>query len=247
MTTVPEVADKRDIQKGWVVSALMVSIVFIYLFLSTFEIADPPPQEYIVQAETIIPEELDLENLKVDVGNAGSGSPTNDPIDEPKPQVQEVLSTNKPAKTKTNNGKSDKTNSKTNSNNTSSTTTQSNNPFGTGGNNGETGSGTSPFGDDTGTGGDGPGGPGSGASRTRLNDPETGHIIPERNAVVHLKITINANGDVVSVSNIPSKTTTTDQRIINQVIAAVKKDVRYSKAPGTPNAVQFITVNLYAR
>ena len=38
-----------------------------------------------------------------------------------------------------------------------------------------------------------------------------------------------ASGDIVSASNIASKTTTTDQRIINQVISAVKSQVKYSK------------------
>lgn len=246
-TAIREIADKRDIQKGWIASVLSIAIILLYLFLVTFEMADPPPQEYVMVTETIIPQELDLKNLKVDVGNSGSGSPTNDPIAEPKPQVQEVLSTTKPSDTKTNSGKSNKTNSKTNTNNTATTSTQSNNPFGTGGNNGDQGSGNSPFGNDTGTGGNGPGGPGSGEGRTRLNDPETGHIVPDKDAVVHLKVTINANGEIISVVNNPSKTTTTDQRIINQVIAAVKKDVRYSKSPGTPNVVQFITVKLYAQ
>lgn len=246
-TAVRAIADKKDIQKGWIAAIISIAIIIIYLFLFTFEMADPPPQEYVMQTETVFPEELDLKNLKVDVGNSGSGSPTDDPIAEPKPQVEEVLSTTKPSNTKTNSGKSNKTNSKTNSNNTATTTTQSNNPFGTGGNNGKQGSGNSPFGNDTGTGGDGPGGPGGGEGRTRLNDPETGHIIPDKDAVVHLKVTINANGDIISVVNNPSKTTTTDQRIINQVIAAVKKDVRYSKSPGSPNAIQFITVKLYAQ
>ena len=246
-TAVRQIADKRDIQIGWVVATIMSAIVIIVLLLTTYQMADPAPQEYVMPTEAIFPEELDLKNLKVDMGNAGSGSPTDDPIDQPKPQQEEVLSSNKPSTNKVVSGKSNKTNSKTTSNNTATTTTQSNNPFGTGGNNGKTGAGTSPFGEDVGGGGDGPGGGGSGAGRTRLNDPETGHIIPERDARVNLKITINAEGNIVSVTNIPSQTTTTDQRIINQVIAAVKKDVRYSKSPGSGLVSQFITVNLYAR
>ena len=58
---------------------------------------------------------------------------------------------------------------------------------------------------------------------------------------------VNAEGEIVYAQNIISKTTTSDDRIIAQVIAAFKRDVRYSKSPGTPNSVQVETVLLYAR
>lgn len=112
----------------------------------------------------------------------------------------------------------------------------SNNPFGNGGSNvgnafGHDGSGS---------------GNGSASGRVRLNDPETVHIIPNEDCTISLKVTINEFGEVVSVANMTSKTTTTDQRIINQVMVAVKKDVRYSKAPGSPLVNQYITIRLYA-
>lgn len=247
-TAVPEVAKKGDIQKGWIVAMVCVIGTIAYLLIATYQMADPPPVPYVMEATTEIPEELLLENLVVESGNSGKGTPTDDPLDKPTPQQQEVLSTTKERPNQTVSGKSNKTNTHSKTDNGPSTSSQSDDPFGTGGQGGGPGAGKGPFGDDVGNGGDGEPGPGSGdAGRVRLNDPETGHIVPDKNAIVHLKVTINANGDVISVVNIPSKTTTTDGRIINQVIAAVKKDVRYSKAPGTPNSVQYITVKLYAR
>lgn len=245
-SSIPQVAEKKDIQIGWVATAIMVIVLFVILFLIKFQIADPPPVDFVMKTETVFPEELDLKNLKVDMGNAGSGSPTDDPIAKPTPQQQEVLSTTKESNTKTNSGKSNKTNSKTNSNNTASTTTQSKNPFGTGGNNGKNGAGTSPFGNDTGTGGDGPGGGGGGEGRTRLNDPSIDHIQTDVDITINLKVSVNADGVVVSALSTP-KTTTTDQRIINQVIAAVKSQVKYSKSPGSGLVTQYITVKINAR
>jgi len=245
-SSLPQVAEKKDIQIGWVASAIMITALFVILFMITFQIADPPPVDFVMKTETIFPEELNLKNLKVDMGNAGSGSPTNDPVMEPKPQQQEVLSSTKESATKTNSGKSNKTNSKTNSNNTASTTTQSNNPFGSGGNNGSNGSGTSPFGNDTGSGGDGPGGSGGGEGRTRLNNPSFDHLATDVDITINLKVTVNAEGIVVSAIS-TSKTTTTDQRIINQVIAAVKNQVKYSKSPGAGLVTQYITVKINAR
>ncbi|MCF8416819.1 MAG: hypothetical protein K9G40_11290 [Crocinitomicaceae bacterium] len=245
-SSLPQVADKKDIQIGWVATAIMIIGLFVILFMLTFQIADPAPIDYVMQADTVMPEELDLKNLKVDMGNAGSGSPTNDPLDQPKPQQEEVLTTSKTSTTKTNTGKSNKTNSKTNSNNTASTSTQSNNPFGTGGNNGTQGAGNSPFGNDVGNGGDGPAGPGSGEGRKRLNDPSIDHIATDVDITINLKVTVNSEGIVVSALS-TSKTTTTDQRIINQVIAAVKNQVKYSKAPGSGLVTQYITVKINAR
>jgi len=247
-TAVPEVAKKSDIQKGWAVAAICVAGTIIYLILATYQMADPPPTPYVMQTDTVIPEELDLKNLVIESGNSGKGTPTDDPLDKPTPQQQEILSTTKQRPNQTVSGKSNKTNTESKTDKEPSTNNQSDDPFGTGGQGGGSGAGDGPFGKDVGNGGNGEPGPGSGdAGRVRLNDPETSHIVPDKNAIVHLKVTINANGDVVSVMNIPSKTTTTDGRIIAQVIAAVKRDVRYSKAPGTPNSVQYVTVKLYAR
>ena len=245
-TTVRQISDKKDEQIGWIVSAITLVLLFIFLILKTFEMADPPPVDFVMKAETVLSEEIELKNLKVETGNSGSGSPTNDPVDQPKPQQEQLLTSNKPSNTKTNTGTSNKTNSTTQSNNTASTTQQSNNPFGSGGSGGQNGAGNSPFGSDVGSHGSGPAGPGSGEGRVRLNDPSVDHINTDIDVTIYLKLTINEDGLIVAAQS-TSKTTTTDQRIINQVIAAVKNQVKYSKSPGAGLATQFLTVKINAR
>jgi len=135
-----------------------------------------------------------------------------------------------------------------NSNNTNSSTQKSINPFGDGGNVGGKGGGSGTgFGNDSGN-GSGPGtGDGSGAGRTRLNNPSVDHIETDINVTINLKLTVNANGEIVSASNIASKTTTTDQRIINQVISAVKSQVKYSKDLDAGLITMYLTVKVNAK
>lgn len=245
-TAVRRISEKRDERIGWIVAGISLTLLLIFLILKTFEMADPPPVDFVMEAQTEIPIEIDLKNLKVETGNAGSGSPSDDPVDQPKPQQQEVLASTKASDTKVQSGKSNKTNSTTKSNNTATTTTQSNNPFGSGGNNGNAGSGPSPFGNDTGTGGIGPGGSGGGEGRVRLNDPSFDHISTDVDVTIYLKLTVNEDGVVVSAKSTP-KTTTTDQRLINKVINSVMNQVKYSKYPGAGLVTQEFTVKLNAR
>lgn len=120
-----------------------------------------------------------------------------------------------------------------------------NNPFGSGGSSTNGGFGT---GKGTENGMNEGSGIGSGKTeRKRLNDPNIDQIQTVENVVVHLKLTINENGEVVSASNISSKTTTTDQRLINQVISVVKREVKYNKEMGTGLVTVFLTVKLNAK
>jgi hypothetical protein len=116
---------------------------------------------------------------------------------------------------------------------------ESKNPFGDGGNGSVSATG---FGNDS---GNGTGtGDGSGAGRTRLNNPSVDHIVTDVNVTINLKLTVNENGDIVAASNIVSKTTTTDQRIINQVISAVKSQVKYSKDLDAGLVTMYLTVKV---
>jgi hypothetical protein len=56
---------------------------------------------------------------------------------------------------------------------------------------------------------------------------------------------VNEDGQVISATS-TSKTTTTDQRIINQVISAVKSQVKYNKDPGAGLVSMFLTVKVNA-
>lgn len=124
----------------------------------------------------------------------------------------------------------------------------SNNPFGSGGSGntqfGRGGSGSGSFGQE----GDGPGrgGFGDGSGRTRLNDPKVDNITTDKNHTIYLRAKINADGKIVTVYNLATKTTATDQRILNQVIAAVKSQVRYSKKAGARLELVYLTIKVHA-
>ncbi len=120
-----------------------------------------------------------------------------------------------------------------------------NNPFGSGGNGTNGGFGT---GNGKENGINEGSGIGSGKTeRKRLNDPNIDQIQTVENVVVHLKLTVNENGEVVSASNVISKTTTSDQRIISQVISAVKQQVKYQKSIGSSLQTVYLTVRLNAK
>lgn len=134
------------------------------------------------------------------------------------------------------------------------------NPFGSGGSGntpfGRGGSGSGSFGkkgDGQGAGYDGPSGSGKspsglgdGSGRTRLNDPKVDNITSDKNHTIYLKVQINAAGKVVTVYNLAAKTTTTDQRILSQVIAAVKSQVRYSKKAGAGLEQTILSIHINA-
>lgn len=245
MIAVP-IINPSDKRNGIIAAVITMVLLFIYLYFTKVIMADPPPKEIPMKTETVI-DQLELENLKVETGGSGSGTPNTDPIEEPRPQSQQIITKQNNPRTQTVTGQSSHTTTP-NPQNTSSTTHQSNDPFASGGSGGgnQGGSGGR-FGSDVGSGGTGPGGPGgNGAGRTRLNDPNVEHIETNVNITVNLKLTINEDGNVVGATNISSKTTTTDQRIINQVISAVKSQVKYNKNPGSGLTNVYLTVKLNA-
>lgn len=244
--------EEKDRKIAIITSSAAILLLLIVAYFTTFYIMpkleiDVPPLRSDEVIEEFVIDNLELARNDEDAGGTGGGMGSNDKIAPPSPQTSKIV-TDKSSSTNVFSGNSHNNNS-TNATNGSSTVAHNDNPFGTGGNNTSgTGAGTGPFGNDVGTGGNGPGGPGSGAGgRVRLNDPNTSGIIPDQDATINLKVTINSEGQILAVSNIPSKTTTTDQTIINKVISAVKRDVKYSKAPGTTNSTQYITVKLYAQ
>lgn len=245
MATV-SIKEQQDKRNGIIASVLTMLILFLYLYLTKIAMADPPPRDIPVTAETTI-EEIQLKDLVVEQpgGSKGGGTPSDEPISEPKPQTEKVLITNKPSKTQEVSGQS-KNMTNEQSSNSSGTVQKSENPFGSGGSGTGKGSGkgNSPFGSDAGNGdGDGEGdGKGSGKARVRVNEVNIDNIYSERDELIHLRLTVDANGNVISATKLP-KTSTTDQILINQVIAAVKSQVKYSKGTKTEQFFYTVKVN----
>ena len=244
MSAVP-IFNKQDERIAWIASAISLLILAFILFFITYQVADPAPQPYEIPAATEI-EEIVLKDLIVDISGGGSeGTPSDDPVSPPKPQTQQVLTKNDNPDTKVNAGKGS-ANTAPNSQNEATNSKKSNNPFGSGGSSNE-GTGSGVFGkDNAGISGNGPGGVGDGKGRVRLNDPKTDDIESNDNHTIYLQVTVNSEGRVVDAKSISSKTTTTDQRIINQVISAVKYQVRYNPKPGAALELRYETIRLNA-
>ena len=243
MASIPivNIIDKR---KGAIAALIGMILLGVYMALISFQIADPPPQPVLVEVETHIPE-LVLKSLTVE-GGSGSGKPSDAPIKDPTPQTEQVI-TQTESETEVNTGQSNHTNNP-NSSETNSTTEQSDDPFASGGNGtGDDGGSGDTFGGDSGTGTNGNGGGGSGKGRVRLNDPIMTGLQSNISATIHLKLTIDAQGNVIAAYNIKASTTTTNQILINRVIYEVKKQVKYNKDPGSPLAKVFMSVIVKAQ
>jgi hypothetical protein len=241
----PQVADPKDVKVGLVSALAAIFVLMILLFLITYQIADPPAQDVVVTAEAVIDEIL-LKDLKLESGSIGGGSASNDPVDKPKQQIQEVI-TGKSKRSSAKSGKSNKTNGN-DANNEASTTVQSQDPFGSGGSGGKNGGGNGPFsGPGNSDDGDGGFGKGNGQSRLRINNASLPLYDIDFDSNIHLQLTVNANGEVVAAKCIKSKTTCSDQRIINQVINEVIRQVKYKKENGAGLIYTFYTVKILAK
>jgi len=122
------------------------------------------------------------------------------------------------------------------------------NPFGTGGTGGTGGGNGSGQGKLGGPGsGEEGGGHGTGESRIRKNDPKLDKFKTDVDITINLKLIINSSGKVVSATNIASKTTTTDPRIINGVISEVMKQVKYNEKENARDEYVYITCKIRAQ
>ena len=241
----PQVANPKDVKAGLVSAVASIILLMILLFLITYQIADPPAQDVVVSAEAVIDEIL-LKDLKLESGSIGGGSPPNDRVDKPKEQIQEII-TGKSKRSSDKSGKSNKTNGN-DANNEASTTVQSQDPFGSGGSGGKNGAGNGPFsGPGNSDDGDGGLGKGNGESRLRISNANLPQYDIDYESNIHLQLTVNANGEVVAAKCIKSKTTCYDQRIINQVINEVMRQVKYKKENGAGLVYTFYTVKILAK
>jgi cell division septum initiation protein DivIVA len=80
--------------------------------------------------------------------------------------------------------------------------------------------------------------------RVRLKDPDLSKVVSYTPVTISLKLLVDENGMVVEAINDSKKTTTTDKALLDQVINAVKKDLRYSKEKGASLLQANFTVKL---
>jgi hypothetical protein len=240
--------DKGERKKAVIIASSSIVVFLIISYFITFHIKPAIPVDLPPLNSDEVVEEFMIDNVELtsEEGGGGGGTPSKAPIDEPKEQTREYL-TSSDSDFKVNSGKSQNQNSD-NSNNASSTSTQSDNPFASGGTGGKEGAGKGKFGG-VGNGGDGDGSGtgGGGGTRIRLNDPILPQYKTEFDSKVYLQLTINGNGEVVNAKYIKSKSTCSDPSIINDVIRQVMKQVKYKKDPNTALAITYITLNIDAQ
>lgn len=110
------------------------------------------------------------------------------------------------------------------------------------------GSGEGGFGNDgSGSGGQGNGVGGDYGSRKIVRTPDLSNIRSDIDAQIELMLTIDSKGIAVDVRNVASRTTISDQRLINKVIMEVKHQIRYDKSPGAALTKLRYTVKLRAK
>ena len=215
------------------ISFLLISSYFIRLFIHIPLPVDLPP----LRSDEVIEEfKIDKEDIEIAQtgGSSGGGTENNAPVNQVKTTNPSVLEGN------------DFSGPPKNGTNTDS------NPFGTGGTGGGNGTGKGTL---SGPGkGEGEGkedgtnsGYGSGENRIRKNDPILDKFKTDVDITINLKLIINSSGKVVSAANIASKTTTTDNRIINGVISEVMKQVKYDEKKNARDEYVYITCKIRAQ
>ena len=236
MANVP-VVYKEDDRKGMIAALLALLITLFLLFFIKYHEPDPPKVTVpipITMAEDGIDE--------FEISNAGGGTPSDNAevIPVPQPSAEDQATQEESAV-------SVPTGNESSSTNTSNESAQQSSPFsgsGTGGS-GTSGSGGG-FGSDTGP-GSGSGDPGTGTAgdRIRKNNLKSNPKTPNTSVCqIALQLIIDSNGNVVAVSEIREKTTTTNQVLIDEVKSLVKKEVKYDVRPGSPNATVYYTVTV---
>jgi|688.fasta_scaffold81136_4 hypothetical protein len=249
-------AQQRDRKASWaiavaIVKALLLIAFFVEIHQPKEDLKKEEIQVVLNPEEQLIDPEMEetLQEISEAQEGKGGGIASNAPSNIFQDQTQAIA-------TQENGGNPILSGNSTqnvgvNLNNGASSPFQSDNPFGDGGNGGGGGGGDGPtFGKGTGEEGNGPGDDGDGwgtGNRIRINDP----VLPKYNTDVslkiHLKLTVAGDGSVMNAVCIKSKTTTTDQTIINDVIREVKKQVKYKKDPAGRSDINYLTVKVRAQ
>src|SRR5690554_66783 len=232
MAVVP-VVRASDNRKGIIAAIAFLLIALFLLFFIKYSEPDPP------KVTVPIPITMSDDGIEeFEIHNAGGGAPseTVDPVPNPVENPQEQP-TQEESHVQTSSGSGT-----TKTNNTTAQETEAANPFSGGGSGGSGTSGSGGgFGSDSGP-GTGSGEPGKGAAgaRVRISDirtkPKTSN---DEHGYISFKLTVDSQGKVMRVDVIRSETTITNQRLIDEVIELVKKEVRYKEKPGARDEITF--------
>lgn len=218
-----DVADER--KSGAATAVIIISTLLLLYFWPEIKTTKEIPQKQVEIAPPLDFKELDLKDLKVEQKEGGQSTANNNPNNK----------TNSRNKLTSNQKGGDET--------PSGSERQSDNPFGDGG----TGDDGDRFGrNGNGNNGEGPDDRGNGttggtADRKLLNPPAIPQYEINYDCKISLKVSLNDDGSCRSVTVIKRESNCNDITIINDVVARVKRTIRYSlKTTGTKDHAFFI-------
>lgn len=82
--------------------------------------------------------------------------------------------------------------------------------------------------------------------RVRLNNVDIQNIEVAKDATINYQLTVDAVGNVLAFSLAGIRDMSLDQALVNKVGAAIKKQVKYNKAKGSPMVYQYYTIHIEA-
>jgi hypothetical protein len=236
MSSVP-VVHREDNRNGIIAAFAVFLLTLLLLFL--IKTHEPDPPKMTIPVPIAFDEGID----DFEIHNAGGGAPSavTQPTPVPQPAAQEQPTQTTPSPVRV------PPSTSTTSGQTSGQESTPASPFGGSGSGGSGTSGSgggfgSDIGPGTGSGTPGTGGSGERIRRTNLtSNPRTPN---SQTHTIALKLIVDANGTVISVSEIRERTTTTNQVLIDEVKELVKKEVKYESKPGAPNETTYYTITV---
>lgn len=236
MSNIP-VVHSEDNRNGIIAAVAMLLLTLLLLFL--IKTHEPDPPKITLPVPIAFDEGID----DFEIYNAGGGAPSavTNPDPQPQPAAQEQPTQTTPSAVRV------PPSTSTSSGQTSGQESAPSSPFGGSGSGGSGTSGSGGgFGGDSGTGsGTGTSGTGGAGQRVRENDLTSNPRTPNNQThTIALKLIVDANGTVISVTEIRDRTTTTNQVLIDEVKELVKREVKYKPKAGAGNETVYYTVTV---
>lgn len=236
MSQVP-VVEKQDHKKGIIAAVFTLLLTLFILFFIKYSEPDPP------KVTIPIPISMAEEGIEeFDISNAGGGAPS---------ETQNTTDQNTSAEEQPTQDESSVTvpeGSDEGDTESSTPTEEPSNPFSGSGSGGQGSDGSGGgFGADEGP-GEGDGDPGLGTGeRLRYNDPPKPKTPNSSYVTIVLVLTVDSRGVVVQATLNRERTTTTNQRLINEVIDLTKEHVKYEPIEGARNQTITLPINVEPR
>lgn len=235
MSQVP-VVEQQDHRKGIIAAVFTLLLTLFILFFIKYSEPDPP------KVTVPIPISMAEEGIEeFEIYNAGGGAPSEtQTTTDQNPSAEEQPTQDESSVTVPEGSDEGDTESST-------PTEEPSNPFSGSGSGGQGSDGSGGgFGADEGP-GEGEGDPGSGAEgdRVQLNEligkPKTQN---NQLVIIYLVLTVDSRGQIVRANVDRNNTTTTNNRLIDEVIEMVKDQIRYNEKPEARNEKVYFSVKV---